>query len=412
MEPLANAPLVSAPLANAPLVSAPLANAPLVPAVAMNISKAKWNHFKQVLYILIFAGGQVFGGCPRDMVYRRHHDKLFMEYCKSQLDERDFYDEEERRGICHEFYNLNFNDLTVHPESAAGRNLVPADIDCFFRNEGMKEQAMDNLNCLGKMRRREGPGGGYLLEKHPELKDHLQQESYNIKLSMPKATKWFLRSVLGNDFVKEMADITIKIDVLTYIGPPLVFLSASQLYSPPFGQSPDFNVNQLSMVYSPVPCTVFQFVLTQPHRYCSDTKAVQEIQDAIVQKKAVACGEICDTFRILKMVKKGYTLRFTPPFGRLVKEDEDQDAVQCVLCLAPITRESAYEPHSVCKAKYHLACFAECCLQLPEEQRKKCQYCRATTLHHGDHSKFWEQIRVYKGALEGALPPNPGGAAP
>ena len=353
-----------------------------------NISKAKWDYFMQVLHILIFAGGQVFGGCPRDMVYRRYHDKSYMEYCRAH-----------HADNCKVFYDTHYNDLNVHPESAQGRNLVPADIDCFFRNQGMRSEALELLKTLGSSNRPYQPS--YLLNNNPKLKDDLHQESYKIKMALPKATKWFLGTVMGEDLVKKLTDQIIKIDMLTYISSPFVFMRSKHMYSPPFGLNKDFNVNQLSMVYNHVSSGEQVVVLTST--MADDDKpflTLDKIQEGILTKKAVACKSVCDNHRILKMVKKGYTIQFTsPPFGQCVSVNDDD---QCVICLAKIKttdEHGSYQP-CVCAAKYHLVCFAECFLRLSEENRVKCQYCRAHLQYYGHYCDFWKQICLYSSARQ------------
>ena len=379
MDQVAAAPLAAAAAPLAAAAASPLAAAAAAP-LATDMSKAKWNHFNQVLHILIFAGGQLFGGCPRDIVYRLHHYKAYMKFCKEH--DIDGY--------------FNYNDLSVHPESAEGRNLVPADIDCFFRNQGMREEALESLKFFGVVHRRKHPG--YLINKHPELKEYMEQDSYKIKFSLPKATKWFLRTVMGDEFVKKMMNQTIKIDMLTYVGPPLRFLGAKQMFSPPFGLERDVNVNQLSLIYNHLSGGKDIKIVITTSASDQPFMTLEKIHEAILTKKAVACTTMCDSHRIKKMVKKGYTIQFKPPFGQMVPAAEDD---KCVLCLATIDTDDhgPYQP-CVCPAKYHLACFAECFLSLSEGKRVKCQYCRAHLQCYGHYCDFWKQIGLYRSARQ------------
>ena len=131
---------------------------------------ANWKNLKVLITELIDFDCEIFGGCPRDLVFREHWARKFYEYCNAN--------------------NIigtpeNYANPEIHPESYKGRTTQPNDLDVFIKGSGNFEKVKKHL--IKKYKLKEitltddvEPHHPYFLETNKELQNVLSYYRFNI----------------------------------------------------------------------------------------------------------------------------------------------------------------------------------------------------------------------------------------
>ena len=131
---------------------------------------ANWKNFKVLITELIDFDCEIFGGCPRDLVFREHWARKFYEYC----------DANNISGTPENYANPEIN-----PESYKGRTTQPNDLDVFIKGAGNFEKVKKHLNKKYKLKEITltddvEPHHPYFLETNKGLRNILTYYRFNI----------------------------------------------------------------------------------------------------------------------------------------------------------------------------------------------------------------------------------------
>ena len=131
---------------------------------------ANWKNLKDLITELINFDCEIFGGCPRDLVFREHWARKFYEYCDAN--------------------NIigtpdNYANREIHPESYKGRTTQPNDLDVFIKGNANFEKVKKHLNKKYKLKEITltddiEPHHPYFLETNKGLRNILTYYRFNI----------------------------------------------------------------------------------------------------------------------------------------------------------------------------------------------------------------------------------------
>ncbi len=300
-------------------------NTTLAQAKDQMIKKLKWKMMGEIKKLLQDAGGNIYGGFVRDQIIHDHHADYFYEYVNSlNMSDNDINDK--------------YNSPEFMPEHI-DRCLLPSDIDCYMTTAALSQF------------------------KNVELK----KKHYSMRIKSSQKASFYFAEKNNNSLLSELlhTKVTIYFNInrllstfldITQIGVDMDIIHTDNneidMYKE-LSKNFDFECNALILNSNDeiqLPYSIGKYMT--PY---DKLKKINSIIEDIKQKKAVIIGnDTPASFRIAKMIKKGWQIEAQP--FQIIKLTEAYDGY-CVICHDDLEVNRLHIKDRNCDARFHLKCY-------------------------------------------------------
>lgn len=296
-------------------------------------------HFKVIKSIAKIAleeNGVIFGGYPRDIILHDNHAKRFYD-----TDDVDF---------------SRYDDPEYLPELQE-RLCIPSDIDCFFENT-------DSFNSFVRTLKE----NKYHVQQRASCDPKRYISTMKVNLGDIMLIKMIVSTMhIGSFYTKMLSNVPLCVrskvkaalystlhDIPKYevcIDALVVSPNCTRKLHPPFNNL-DFRCN--SLVLTKYGIGVMKDMMSSDSVLDNHDK-VASIIDDIISRKAVVAGISIPSFRIQKMVAKGWKISG----GDVCMTNADND--DCIICHQNFATTEVCYKLKCCAAKYHGDCLEKAC---------------------------------------------------
>ncbi len=300
-------------------------NTTLAQAKDQVIKKLRWKMMVELKKIIQQTGGSIYGGFVRDQIIHDNHADYFYEYVHSL-------------NLSDDEINEKYNNPEFMPEHK-DRCLLPSDIDCY-----MSTKSLEQLRSVELKKKHY-----YMKIKHTQKANFYftQKNNSNLlsELLHTKATIYFNINRLLSDFL-DITHVGVDVDIIHTENNDIdIYKELSRNF--------DFECNSLILNSNDeiqLPYSIGKYMT--PY---DKLKRINSIIDDIKNKKAIVIGNDSPaSFRIVKMVKKGWQIDSTSFQIQNLTTAYDG---YCIICQDELTVNRMYVKDRNCDARFHLKCY-------------------------------------------------------
>lgn len=318
-------------------------NTTLAQAKDQMIKKLKWKMMVEIKKLIQQAGGNIYGGFVRDQIIHDHHaDYYYYEYAIGQR----MTDEE---------INDKYNNPEILPEHK-DRCLIPSDIDCFMTTQALqqfKTVEIKKKHYYMRIKSSQRANFYFLERKNSNILSELQHT---------KAVIYFNINKLLADFL-DITSLGIEMDIIHTENKDIdIYKELSQNF--------DFECN--SLILNSNDEIQLPYSISKNMSPFDKLKRINSIIEDIKKKKAVMIGNDSPaSFRVAKMIKKGWQIEAQP--FQIVKLTEPYPGY-CVICHEDLQVGRLHIKDRNCDARFHPKCYLT--MVRFEDFKHECPLCK------------------------------------
>jgi hypothetical protein len=315
---------------------------------------------KEIAQKALDSGAVIFGGYVRDMIVHNYWATRFYA----------------RGGEWKEY-----NDKTVHPETAKGRFTIPNDIDCVFENRKDHEEFIQSLSAAryDVVRVFYTTNAEAYIPRVPA--NSLSHARYTVKFLNYARMDQLRWDLIQAERTTESDAISQFIQISRTFAVSLDIFIKKDTFS---GRGPvDFECNSLLLNKQGVRCSSYLPTITES---VNDASTLSNIIDDIVHFRAKVSYELVDGHRVKKMKNLGWDL--VADYFHVLHVQVVDDV--CVICHEPVL-----EPFRLtcCNTVYHATCLCDAVRLGSMTITLSCMVCRASIPHIQRDIRIFEQLK-------------------